>query len=212
MKRALFSSMNLLIALFLGAFLVGCDRVRSLSPGNTEHVIAFPAISGPATGAPNPYPEPASDLAGYYGTPPLAVLQVGEQSQTAALAGACWMQIGSDGTPGEACLDSSGILTPQGFLPSEVQFNGKLHLNLPLTPTAVSAYWNPVTPADVMEPPSEGTIRWPSQEGRSIILANEIEQDFQLELDPGLNVIHIYVQWEGLGSAGYGFLVEARVP
>jgi hypothetical protein len=212
MKRALFSSRNLLTGLFLAAFLVGCERVRSLSPGNSEHVIAFPAISGPAPGVANPYPEPAGDLAPYYGTPPLAVLTVGEQSQTAALTGACWMQIGSDGTAGEACLDSTGILTPQGFLPSEVQFNGKLHLNLPLTPTAVSAYWIPVTPADVMEPPSEGTIRWPSREGRSINLANEIEQDLQLELDPGLNVIHIYAQWEGLGSAGYGFLVEARVP
>ena len=212
MKRALFSSRTLLIGLFLAAFLMGCDRVRSLSPGNSEHVIAFPAISGPAPSAPNPYPEPAGDLAQFYGTPPLAVLTVGEQSQTAALAGACWMQIGSDGTPGEACLDSTGILTPQGFLPSEVQFNGKLDLNLPLTPTAVSAYWIPVTPADVMEPPSDGTIRWPSREGRSTILANEIEQDLQIELDPGLNVIHIFVQWEGLGSAGYGFLVEARAP
>jgi hypothetical protein len=212
MKRALFSSRNLLIALFLAAILVGCDLVRSISPGNSEHVIAFPAISGPAPAVPNPYPEPASNLAQFYGTPPLAVLTVGEQSQTAALAGACWMQIGSDGTPGETCLESSGILTPQGFLPSEVQFNGKLHLNLPLTPTAVGVYWIPVTPADVLEPPSDGTIRWPSREGRSTSLANEIEQDLQLELDPGLNVIHIYAQWEGLGSAGYGFLVEARVP
>jgi hypothetical protein len=212
MKRALFSSRTLLTGLFLAAFLVGCDRVRSLSPGNSEHVIAFPAISGSSASAPDPYPEPADDLAGYYGTPPLAVLTVGEQSQTAVLAGACWMQVGSDGTLGEACLESNGILTPQGFLPSEVQFNGKLHLNLPLTPTAVSAYWIPVTPADVMEPPSEGTIRWPTREGRSTILENKIEQDLQFELEPGLNVIHIYVQWEGLGSAGYGFLVEARTP
>ena len=69
-----------------------------------------------------------------------------------------------------------------------------------------------VTPADVLEPPADGVILWPYHQGDAILLATEIEQDLQLELSPGLNVLYVNARWDGLGTAGFGFLLEARTP
>ena len=160
----------------------------------------------------DPYPEPASDLSQYFGSPPPAVLQVGQAEQVAALGATCWTQELQSGVPVESCLDSPGIPTPQTFLPVETQFAGKLRLPIPILPAGVSVFHTPVSPADILEPPANGMILWPYREGQTSYLLNQVEQDFQLELSPGLNVVYIHARWDGLGSAGYGFLVEARTP
>ncbi len=202
----------LFTALILTIPLAGCGRARSLPQQESEHTIALPSITRPGGQAEDPYPGPADHLAQYYGTPPAAVLRVGNQEQVAALAAACWMQAGAEEPPSEVCSEDRDILTPQVFLPSGVELNGRLQFHIPVTPTAVAVFLMPVTPADVLEPPSGGTIRWPIREGQYITLENVTEQDLQLELAPGLNVLHVYAQWEGLGSVGYGFLVEAAAP
>lgn len=206
LKRTLF------IALFAAAFLVSCEREKSLNPGGSENVIAFPALSSSDNLLQNPYPAPSEDLAQYYGTPPPAVLTTGEQAQTAALGSYCWIQEPDEGSNAEACLDSPGITTPQLFLAGEVQFMGRLRLPIPIPPASLSIYSMPVTPADVMQPPSDATILWSYLEGQTVTLVNEIEQELKLELQPGLNVLYVDARWEGLGSVGYGFLVDAVAP
>jgi hypothetical protein len=202
----------LLIALFLLIILVACDRITTISPGTSEHVIAFPAISGQGSPLQNPYPEPEDSMAQYYGAPLPAVLVVGDQEQIAAIGSSCWTQVSGEGTPVEACLESPGIPTPQVFLPGEISFRGRLRLPLPYPPASLSVYSMQVTPADTLQPPADGTILWPYREGQTITLANDIEQDLQLELEPGLTVLYINARWEGLGSVGYGFLVDVVTP
>lgn len=175
-------------------------------------MLALPAVSGGGEVKGDPYPEPASDLSQYYGNPPPAVLQVGQTEQVAALGATCWFQENQAGVPVESCQDSQGIPTPQTFLPVELQFSGRLRLDLPIDPDSVSVFHMPVSPADLLQPPADGLILWPFREGHIAYLSNQVEQDFQLELSPGLNVVYIDARWEGLGSAGYGFLVEAITP
>jgi hypothetical protein len=212
MLRVSSSKRMIIMTFFLSALLVSCERVRSFSPGDSQHVIAFPSVSKPDVQFEDPYPAPDDGLSQFYGTPPQAVLQVGGHEQTAAMASTCWVHTGSEGQPEEKCQEARDILTPQVFLPGEIQFTGQLRFNIPLKPTAVGVFLMPVIPTDVLEPPSEGIIRWQVKEGNYISLANEIEQDLQLELESGLNVLHVYAQWEGLGSVGYGFLIEAKKP
>jgi hypothetical protein len=200
------------IVLFLATLLTGCEGPVSLSPGSSEHVLAFPSISRQDNSIQNPYPPPDNGISEYYGAPPAAVLFVGEQQQTAALGSYCWIQGMEEGSPVEGCQDSAGIPTPQVFLPGAVQFEGRLRLPLPFPPATLSVYTMPVTPADTVQPPSEGKIIWSYLEGTTIALAPETEQELQLELMPGLNVLYINAQWEGLGTVGYGFIVDAIVP
>jgi hypothetical protein len=203
--------LNISLFLILTLFLAGCEQKRA-SESKTEFVVALPAVSAGGDASNNPYPAPASDLAQYYGTPPLAALKATQGEQVAALGSTCWTQELQDGTPVESCLDSPGIPTPQTFLPVETQFIGRLRLPLPIPPAGVSIIHMPVSPADVLEPPAGGIILWPYREGNTILLSTEVEQDLQLELSPGLNVLYVNVRWDGLGSAGYGFLLEARTP
>lgn len=175
-------------------------------------MLSLPAVSGAGDAPGDPYPSPTLDLTQYYGTPPLAVLNTDQGEQVAALGSTCWTQELRNGLPVEACLESPGISTPQTFLPVQAQFSGRLRLPLPIPPSGVSVFLMPVTPADVLQPPADGIILWPYREGDAIPLSNEIEQDLQLELSPGLNVLYVNARWDGLGSAGYGFLLEANAP
>lgn len=175
-------------------------------------MVALPAVSGGGGVMGDPYPEPASDLSQYYGSPPPAVLQVGQAEQVGALGATCWTQEMRAGVPVESCLDSPGMPTPQTFLPVDLQFSGTLRLHLPIDPDSVSVFHMPVSPADLLQPPADGLILWPYREGQITYLSNQVEQEFQLELSPGLNVVYINARWDGLGSAGYGFLVEAITP
>lgn len=191
--------------------LAGCGK-KTTTSNEADFVLALPAVSAGGEASGDPYPAPAPDLTKYYGTPPLAVLQSAQGEQVAALGSTCWMQGLQDGSPAETCQDSPGIPTPQTFLPVGTQFGGHLSLPLPIPPAGVSIIHMPVSPADVLESPAGGIILWPYQEGDTILLSNEVEQDLQLELSPGLNVLYVNARWDGLGSVGYGFLLEARAP
>lgn len=202
---------NIFLSIILTLFLAGCGQNQA-SENGAEFVLALPAVSAGGDASTNPYPAPALDLTQYYGTPPLATLKTTQGEQVAALGSTCWIQQLQDGSPVETCQDSPGIPTPQTFLPVETQFTGSLRLPLPIPPAGVSIVHMPVSPADVLEPPAGGIILWPYQEGETILLSNEVEQDLQLELSPGLNVVYVNARWDGLGSAGYGFLLEAKTP
>jgi hypothetical protein len=191
--------------------LAGCGK-RTAPGDGAAFVIALPAVSAERDALADPYPAPDPDLAQYYGTPPPAVLQAAQGEQVAALGATCWTQELRDSAPVESCLDSPGIPTPQTFLPVEALFTGRLRLLLPIPPAGVSIFHMPVSPADVLEPPAEGVILWPYREGETVLLPNQIEQELQLDLSPGLNVLYVNTRWDGLGSAGYGFLLEARTP
>jgi hypothetical protein len=199
------------IFIFLILLLTGCGG-RASSGDEAAYVIALPVVPGAGTGPGDPYPAPEPDLAQFYGAPPPAELRTAQGEQVAAVGSTCWTQELVDGAPVESCLESPGILTPQTFLPVDVQFNGRLRLPLPIPPAGVSIFLMPVTPADVMEPPADGMILWPYREGDAIPLSTENEQELQLELSPGLNVLYVNARWDGLGTAGFGFLLEARTP
>jgi hypothetical protein len=203
--------MHRFIFLFLVLLLTGCGG-RASSDDKTAYVIALPVISGAGEAPGEPYPAPITDLAQYYGAPPPAELRTAQGEQVAAIGSTCWTQELRDGAPVETCLESPGIPTPQTFLPVEAQFRGRLRLPLPIPPAGVSVFSMPVTPADVLEPPAGGIILWPYQEGNTTPLSNEIEQDLQLELSPGLNVLYVNARWDELGSAGFGFLLEVITP
>lgn len=199
------------VLLMTPVFLAGCKPLQETKTSD-EYVLALPAVSGGGGVLGDPYPEPGPDLSQYYGMPPPAILQVGQLEQVAALGATCWIQEVQAELPVESCLDSPGIPTPQTFLPVDLQFSGTLRLPLPIVPAGVAVFHTPVSPADILQPPADGLILWPYREGHITYLSNQVEQDFQLELSPGLNVLYIDARWEGLGSAGYGFLVEARIP
>ncbi|MFO7622764.1 MAG: hypothetical protein R6V73_00295 [Anaerolineales bacterium] len=203
--------MKKFIFIFLILLLTGCGG-RASSGDETAYVIALPVVPGAGTGPGDPYPAPLPDLTQYYGAPLPAVLQTTQGEQMAALGSSCWTQELVDGAPVENCLENPGIPTPQTFLPVDTQFSGRLRLPLPIPPAGISIFVMPVTSADVLEPPADGVILWPYREGDAILLSTEIEQDLQLELNPGLNVLYVNARWDGLGAAGFGFLLEARTP
>jgi hypothetical protein len=208
MKNHMLQKFIFLSLLFL---LAGCGG-RASSGDEAAYVIALPVVPGAGAEPGDPYPAPATDLAQFYGAPPPAQLRTAQGEQVAAVGSTCWTQELVDGAPVESCLENPGIPTPQTFLPVDTQFTGRLHLPLPIPPAGVSLFLMPVTPADVLEPPTDGVILWPYREGDAIPLSTEIEQDLQLELSPGLHVLYVNARWDGLGSAGFGFLLEARTP
>ena len=204
-------TMQKIIFLFLILLLTGCGG-RASSGDETAYVIALPVLSAAGSEPGDPYPAPETDLAQFYGAPPPAELHTAQGGQVAALGSTCWTQELVDGAPVENCLENPGIPTPQTFLPVDTQFSGRLRLPLPIPPAGISIFLMSVTPADVLEPPADDVILWPYRQGDAILLATEIEQDLQLELSPGLNVLYVNARWDGLGTAGFGFLLEARTP
>jgi hypothetical protein len=188
-----------------------CAKMPTPGEGGA-YIIALPAISGEGKAAGDPYPQPASELEQYYDTPPQAILKVDQGEQVAALGSYCWTQEVRNGAPVEKCLDRQGIPTPQTFLPVNHQFTARLRLLLPVKPAGVSLFYMPVYPADALGPPADEIILWPYREGETIFLSNIIEQDLELELNPGLNVLYVNARWDDLGSVDYGFLLEVKGP
>ena len=142
------------------------------------------------------------------GKPPLAVMTVNGDSQTAGLGTYCW----SDDSSGAGlCLDAIGIPTPEEPLEVTSPFTAQFLIPVEETPRDVVVTVAPADPdAEMNDVSDQGWRWWSYREGENHQLALEREPQFNLDLEPGLYVINLFVSWDGLGDASYGFLEEGR--
>ncbi|MBI4202667.1 MAG: hypothetical protein HY532_06125 [Chloroflexi bacterium] len=140
--------------------------------------------------------------------PPSATLVVDGQEQMGGLSGYTW-----SGLSGGRGNDLAGIVTPLEPLKVAVSpLIGELRFSLQVwlkqSPQEVFMDLGPVTPDDELEGAWTNVRIWQSPrrvEWQELLPARR--QQVELALEPGLNVVRIFVRW-GRGDASYGFLVE----
>ena len=108
------------------------------------------------------------------------------------------------------CADYIGIPTPDEPLNASSQVVAHLSLPVKKPPQELRMQAIHVTENDTVESHSEGQLLWRPGVGKEFKLPLESEQDVNLTLEPGLNVIRVFPTWKEEGSASYGFLVKVQ--
>lgn len=137
--------------------------------------------------------------------PPPAVLQINEVEQVSGIGTFCWSNLA--GGPA-LCLDKIGIPTPSEPVAVESPFIIRFTNPLPEPPDILSLSIIPVSIGDRMSEENDGMYWWPPRPGEQFDLPLEAPHQIELSLEPGLHVLNIFAQWQELGDASYGFLVE----
>jgi hypothetical protein len=65
-----------------------------------------------------------------------------------------------------------------------------------------------VGPESEMSMQAGGYRWWQPQPGESMDLQAENLPEAELDLEPGLYVLNLFVAWQNFGDASYGFLVQ----
>jgi hypothetical protein len=140
--------------------------------------------------------------------PPLAVLVVNGASQQAGLGTYCWTNE-ANGTG--LCLDAIGIATPQEPLPVTAPFTAQFMIPVEEEPRDVVLSIRQAA-ADLEMDEDALDLRWWAYGEGGLVhqLGLEHEPAVELDLEPGLYVLDLFVSWERLGDASYGFLVEVE--
>jgi hypothetical protein len=139
--------------------------------------------------------------------PPLASLAIDGASQTAGLGTYCWTDV-SQGMG--LCIDAIGIATPQDALVASSPFTAQFSIPVDEVPRDVVVTVRAVTPDIEMNETASDFRWWAYAEGETYQLPLEREPALELALEPGLYVLDLFVGWETLGDASYGFLVEVE--
>jgi hypothetical protein len=137
--------------------------------------------------------------------PPLATLTVQGVTQPSAIGTYCW----SEESKG-LCADAIGLPTPQDALSTDSPTTATLFLPLATVPTELNLMIIPVTAVDEMQGNAQGYRWWNIQGGQYTELQLQTQQDFPIDLDPGLYVIGLSVWWESKGDVQYGFLLDVQ--
>jgi hypothetical protein len=141
------------------------------------------------------------------GNPPLARMEVGQESQLAGRGSFCWQ-----GT----CADF-GVYTSSIPLVVHSPFTAHLHLPLVDTPDGLRLRTMMVAPPGSLEYEtiSDDEASWSSEiPGRELSDYGELllrrDQEIKLSLEPGYHVLVISAAWHDYGDIQYGFLVEVQ--
>ncbi|HEX6305359.1 MAG TPA: hypothetical protein VFZ76_14290 [Anaerolineales bacterium] len=144
--------------------------------------------------------EPAADE----GKPPAAIMTIDEEEQVAGVGTYCWPQ-----PQGPAlCADAMGIPTAQEPLSIDAPFTANFEIPVNRGPTVVRLTVIPVGPESEMSMQAGGYRWWQPQPGESMDLQAENLPEADLDLEPGLYVLNLFVSWQNFGDASYGFLVQ----
>lgn len=138
------------------------------------------------------------------GKPPAAIMTIGEAEQVAGVGTYCWPQ-----PQGPAlCADALGIPTAPEALTVSTPFTAHFEIPVNRGPTAVRLTVIPVGPESEMTMQTGGHRWWQPQPGESFDLPAENLPEADLDLEPGLYVLNLFVSWVNFGDASYGFLVQ----
>jgi hypothetical protein len=187
--------------LMLVFFLNGCSVMVDQGPEVTTPVYTL-------TTEPQITTSPEQDGFTDADKPPLAVLTVNGASQEAGLGTYCWS---NEASGAGLCLDAIGIATPPEPLPATSPFIAQFLIPVEDEPRDVVLNVRQAVPELEMDEDALGLRWWAYGEGGTVHqLALEREPAVELDLEPGLYVLDLFVSWERLGDASYGFLVEVR--
>jgi hypothetical protein len=140
--------------------------------------------------------------------PPLARIEIGENTQLAELGSYCW---------NGGCLDGPGITTVS--TPLTMRSSSVVRLSLPLdeAPGSLTLSSILVSPPGILQYEHRygDNADWSYEApGRHLLdlgsLALEREQDIQLSLEPGYYVLRVLAAWHDYGDVKYGFLIEVQ--
>lgn len=142
------------------------------------------------------------------GNPPLARLEIGEESQLAGRGSFCWKG---------SCLDGPVIYTSSEPLVVKSPLTAHLHLPLTELPDGLWLYTMAVSPPGPLEYESVSDLgaSWSSEKpGRELVDQGTLhlrrDQDIKLALEPGYYVLGIFAAWREYGDVTYGFLIEVQ--
>jgi hypothetical protein len=136
-------------------------------------------------------------------------MTIGDQAQVAGIGTYCWNTDPASGQGIGLCVDKLGIMTPlEALVVAPGPVMAQFHLPLDRAPSLISLQVMPANgePQTFAE---EGIQAWRPEFGEGMALPLEIEPSVTLELEPGLHVLALFVQWEGVGDVMYGFLLQA---
>ena len=142
-------------------------------------------------------------------SPPPARLVIGGQEQESGIGSYCW----SGSNPEAAiCADMIGLPTPRQPLRVEAPFTAGLILPLEEAPTWLSVNWI-LAEADMrLEFTTPDQLFWHPYGGEELAADMAIENEFEIEAQPGLYLMTVFVGWERHGDVSYGFLVDVTAP
>jgi hypothetical protein len=135
-------------------------------------------------------------------------MTVGDQAQEAGIGTYCWNDNPAGGQGIGLCVDMIGIMTPlEPLVLPAGEFTAQFHLPLETAPTTAVLE---VMPSTGQSTPIEGQNiqAWQPQPGERLDVPLEVEPSVALNLEPGLHILALFAQWEGIGDVMYGFLVQ----
>ncbi len=137
--------------------------------------------------------------------PPPATLTINGKEQISGIGSYCWNKADRS-----TCADYGGIPTPDKPLNAGSQITAHLSLPIKTPPQELSMQVIQVTENNSLEFRSTGQFLWSPGVGKEYTLPLESEQDVNLTLEPGLNVIVVFPKWKEGKDASYGFLVKVE--
>lgn len=199
MKRTVIRVLLLVIVLLVGACQAGSASPNAAPtvPPATETPAPTPTPPLPAETPPQSTRGPANDV-----EPAPATLTIRGQSRLGGIGSYCWANI---------CADMIGIPTMPEPMKAESPVAATLTLPFERSPQTVNlSVYRATDDAELDESARE--YRWwrPEQEVQSQQLAPILEQDFTLELEPGLYILSVFAAVEDGGDVSYGFLVNVE--
>jgi len=153
-----------------------------------------------------PQPPPADP---YAIRPPLAAMTVAGETIQAGLGTYCWTEV-SQGVG--LCLDAIGIPTQPDPVKVSFPFTARFAVPVEAAPRDVVVTVRQAAPELEMNEENAQGLRWWAygEDGEMHTLALVNEPAVELDLAPGLYVLDLFVSWESLGDASYGFLVQVE--
>jgi hypothetical protein len=206
-----------LALLVLVAASLGCRAAASATATAvaTQTAAQPPAVTASSTAAqpaasatPSPAAPPTIVPLPGDGQPPPGTLIVAGQEQIAGIGSYCWPTEMAGGQVVGLCADKLGIITPlEPLLVPAGPFTARFRLPLDQAPSVLSLNLMPAA-GEPSQFPEDGTQAWEPKfdDQRDVPLA--LEPAIVLDLAPGLHVLALFVQWEGVGDVLYGFLVQ----
>ncbi len=134
--------------------------------------------------------------------PPPAILEINGKEQISGIGSFCWNEAWKG-----LCVDMAGFVTDDEPLPAGSPFTAHLRLPLEVPPEELQVSIIRVTGKDELEIDAQGFRLWRFQEGKSITLPLQREQDIELSLEPELYVLDVFTRWKEKGDVSFGFLL-----
>ena len=139
--------------------------------------------------------------------PPSALLQIAGEEQISGIGSYCWTD---QNTEIALCNDKIGIPTSPEPIVIEGPFVTEFINPLTSPPDVLALSTIPVVPEDQLPTEVNGMHWWPPNPADQFDLPLASPHEIELSLEPGLYVLNVFAQWQGIGDVSYGFLVEVN--